>query len=433
MTRRPVVLHQRLGVYFTLVILLGVMLGAGGAGYVFDQWCRQMVRERVGSIWWPEARNARPAEGSRPPWAAMSMSANGSNAPSLKKPSQYEIISAPSQIADQLIRLPDLEFLIWYDPPNRVFYFWSHPAKGDFSPSEMLDDLERTKAGSEGRVRMIPADFPLCKYQFVGRGYLFGFNLTKSWMSFSRLFAMLGIPLAFFLIFLSWLITRAQGRRIVKAICGIEKSLKDIFMGNFEIEFEAREFTFTQRIANIMNQMFYFFNQNLKQREIKHQRDTLTGLYTRRYLMDGMEKEIKRTKRYNRALSFILIDIDHFKLFNDNYGHLLGDKVLSQTSRIIMAETRETDIVGRYGGEEIGIILSETLIKQAMIVAEKLRKLVELSKYTYNGKTVNVTISMGVTSFIGGEEDTVLGIIQRADEALYEAKKNGRNRVCRRI
>lgn len=433
MSRRPIVLHRRLGGYFTLLILLGAVLGAGGAGYVFDQWCRQMVQERAGSIWWPEAVNARPAGRFTPPGAALPISDDNSKVLSLEKPSQYEIVSVPSLIASQLIRLPGLEFLIWYDHPRKIYYFWEHPANAAFYPSQMVAEFERVKAGSEGRVRLIPAAFPRCKYQLTGKKYLFCFDMTKSWARFGRLAAVMGIPLVFLLIFLVWLITLAQGRRIVKAIHGIEKSLKDVFMGNYDIKFEAREFTFTQQVANIMNQMFYFFNQNLKQREIKHQRDILTGLFTRRYLLDAMEKEIKRTKRYNHALSFILIDIDHFKLFNDTYGHLLGDKVLSQTARIFKQGTRETDIVGRYGGEEIGIILSETVIKQALIVAEKLRKLVEISKYTYNGKTVNVTISMGVTSFLGGEEDTVPGLIQRADEALYEAKRNGRNRVCRRI
>ncbi len=393
-----------------------------------------MVRERAGSIWWPEeVVKAGPAGRFTPLWDALPISGAGNKALSLKKPSQYEIVSVPALMASQLIRLPGLEFLIWYDQLRRIYYFWEHPAKAGFYPSQMVADLERVKDGSEGRVRLIPAAFPLGKYQLTGKKYLFCFDMTKSWARFSRLCAVMGIPLVFLLIFLVWLITLAQGRSIAKAIHGIDKNLKDVFMGNYDIKFEAREFTFTQQVANIMNQMFYFFNQNLKQREIKHQRDILTGLYTRRYLLDAMEKEIKRTKRYNHALSFILIDIDHFKLFNDTYGHLLGDKVLSQTARVFKQETRDTDIVGRYGGEEIGVILSETMIKEAMVVAEKLRKLVEISKYTYNGKTVNVTISMGVTSFIGGEEDTVQGIIQRADEALYEAKRNGRNRVCRRI
>jgi diguanylate cyclase (GGDEF)-like protein len=410
-----------------------VVLGAVGAGYIFDQWCRQMVRERTDSIWWPETVNARPAGGSTPPWADLPISDNGDKASSLKKPAQHEMISVPSLLAGQLIRLPGLEFLIWYDHTKRIYYFWGHPANAGFHPSQMVAELERVPAGSEGRVRLIPSAWPLWKYQLSGKKYLFCFDLTKSWVRLGRLSAVMGMPLVLLLIFLLWLITLVLGRRMVKAIRGIEHSLKDIFMGNYDIKFEAREFAFTQQVANIMNQMFYFFKQNVKQREISHQRDNLTGLYTRRYLINAMEKEIKRTKRYNHALSFILIDIDHFKLFNDTYGHLLGDKVLSQTARIFREETRETDIVGRYGGEEIGVILSETVIKEALIVAEKLRKLVEISKYTYNGKTVNVTISMGVTSFIGGEEDTVPGIIQRADEALYEAKRNGRNRVCRRI
>lgn len=426
MTKQPVVFHRRLGVYLTLAVLFCAVLAALGAGFIFDQWCREMVRERASSI-------RGPAGGSTPPWAALPISGNGSNALPLKKPSQYEIVSVPPLLDSQLIRLPGLDYLLWYDSQKKKYYFWSHPANAGFLPSEMVDELERMKARSEGRVKIITEVFPLCKYQLAGKKYLCRFDMTENFKRLGLLSAIIGIPLVFLLIFLLWWITYSQSGRMVKAIDGIEKSLRDIFMGNYEIKFAAQGFTFTQRIANIISQMVYFFNQNLKQREIKHQRDILTGLYTRRYLLDAMEKEIKRTKRYNHALSFIMIDIDHFKLFNDTYGHLLGDKVLSQTARILKEQTRETDIIGRYGGEEMGIVLSETLIKQALGVAEKLRQQVEKSKYTYNQKTVHVTISMGVTSFLGGDEDTVQRMIQRADEALYDAKKNGRNRVCRRI
>jgi len=150
-------------------------------------------------------------------------------------------------------------------------------------------------------------------------------------------------------------------------------------------------------------------------------------------LMNMLEKEIGRTKRYQRPLSFVMCDIDHFKKFNDTYGHQMGDRVLTRTAEILKENTRETDIVGRYGGEEIGVILSETHLKDAMMVAEKLRRMVESAKLTYKNQTVQITLSLGVTSFLGEEKDTVHGIIERADKALYEAKQAGRNQVRRRI
>ncbi|MCK5219605.1 GGDEF domain-containing protein, partial [bacterium] len=194
----------------------------------------------------------------------------------------------------------------------------------------------------------------------------------------------------------------------------------------------AREFVFTQRIANIMNQMIYFFNTQTEKSQKEFQRDPLMKIFTRRYLMDALEKETIRAQRYQRPLVFILVDIDHFKNFNDTYGHLMGDKVLQQTAKILKAETRETDIIARYGGEEIAIILSETELKDGTIVAEKLREAVEKNKFSFQKQTVHVTISLGVT-ILDNTEDTIMTLIHRADEALYTAKQNGRNQVCEKI
>jgi diguanylate cyclase (GGDEF)-like protein len=152
-------------------------------------------------------------------------------------------------------------------------------------------------------------------------------------------------------------------------------------------------------------------------------------LFNRRYLSNIMENEIKRCRRYRRTFTFILLDIDHFKTFNDTYGHLMGDRVLVKTAEILKENTRETDVVARYGGEEIAILLSEVDHEGAKIVAEKLRTRVAESSYSYKEKTVNVTISLGITQFDPERNDSITELIERADRALYQAKSDGRNCV----
>jgi diguanylate cyclase (GGDEF)-like protein len=213
----------------------------------------------------------------------------------------------------------------------------------------------------------------------------------------------------------------------------LEDNLTALKAGRGYQTFEANATNLVQITADLLNQLVEFYTHNLEKQEVEHQRDTLTQLYTRKHLMENMELEIKRAKRYQHPLSFIMIDIDHFKKFNDEYGHLMGDHVLKQASQLIRENTREVDLVARYGGEEIAVVLMDTPLKHARLVAEKLRVMMEKAEFTYNEQTVHVTISLGVTSFLGGENDTLQAIIQRADEALYEAKNSGRNQVRRKI
>lgn len=157
--------------------------------------------------------------------------------------------------------------------------------------------------------------------------------------------------------------------------------------------------------------------------------DALTGLHNRRWLEDTYQREIKRSNAGNYPLSTIMLDIDHFKNVNDTYGHLAGDQVLVAVAQTINESLRPTDMPVRYGGEEFTVFLPSTSLENARIVAERLRKNMERTKIALpSGKVLNVTISIGVAERI--PSDTVSGIIERADKALYHAKENGRNRVC---
>jgi diguanylate cyclase (GGDEF)-like protein len=153
-------------------------------------------------------------------------------------------------------------------------------------------------------------------------------------------------------------------------------------------------------------------------------RDELTGLFNRRYFDQKLQEEINRCSRYERKLSLILGDIDHFKSYNDDFGHQKGDEVLQAVSEMIRRSCRSSDTAARYGGEEMVIILPETDMKGAYHVAEKARKLIEARAGEVAGKTV--TISMGIASY-GPESEGPAELIASADKALYKAKSAGRN------
>jgi two-component system, cell cycle response regulator len=155
--------------------------------------------------------------------------------------------------------------------------------------------------------------------------------------------------------------------------------------------------------------------------------DGLTGIFNRRFFEMRITEEIDRAKRFGSGMSVIMIDIDHFKRLNDEFGHLLGDEVLRQVASIFSQQLRKIDVVCRYGGEEFVVVLSQTDAEHAQTVAEKLRKTVET--WQFPGVPRTVAISAGVATFPehGGERDL---LVEAADRGLYLAKQGGRNRVC---
>ena len=157
--------------------------------------------------------------------------------------------------------------------------------------------------------------------------------------------------------------------------------------------------------------------------------DPLTGLYNRRQIMTRLEEECERIQRGGIGLSCIMLDVDHFKQVNDTYGHQQGDEVLKMIARQARASLRAYDVVGRYGGEEFIVLLPETDLETAQAVAERLRMAIQTSAIlkTATGQPQPTTVSLGLTQWRSG--DTVDALIHRADEALYRAKANGRNRI----
>ena len=157
--------------------------------------------------------------------------------------------------------------------------------------------------------------------------------------------------------------------------------------------------------------------------------DHLTGLFSRKVLLDRLEEEIPRHTRLKIPLSCLMLDIDHFKSINDRYGHQAGDAVLKEIAEILLKNSRKYDIVCRYGGEEFIIVLPSTDMKSAMIIAEKIRGKINKCKIAYNAELIRTTISIGASQMRTDKEENTDNFIKRADDALYKAKNNGRNKV----
>ena len=157
--------------------------------------------------------------------------------------------------------------------------------------------------------------------------------------------------------------------------------------------------------------------------------DQLTGLYNRRAFADMAEKEVGRARRYQRPLALILFDIDHFKNVNDTHGHLVGDQVLRILTEKVTKTTRSTDFVCRYGGEEFIVLMPEARREEALAMAERLREMVSGITVVAPEGTLSMTISLGIAALRPEEDETLEGLIDRADKAMYEAKAAGRNTV----
>jgi len=192
-----------------------------------------------------------------------------------------------------------------------------------------------------------------------------------------------------------------------------------------------------ERLLKLLVNAFEITLKNLQLRNrIQAQaiKDGLMGIFNHRYMKIKLEEEMARSKRYDSPLSMIIADVDYFKKFNDTHGHLLGDKVLKEIALILMDSVRETDIVARYGGEELAILLPETPLQAACEVAERIRR--NVAKQAFTGKEqqqVALSVSIGVSCLDQEPELEPSELIIRTDTALYRAKHQGRNQICQAI
>lgn len=216
------------------------------------------------------------------------------------------------------------------------------------------------------------------------------------------------------------LLTSKSERKDV--IEGLDSGADDFIVKPFDHGELKSRVKIGERIINLESRIMEMANK-----------DFLTGILNRRAFMERMEEEIVRSVREHKIFSLILIDIDHFKTINDSYGHQVGDLVLQKVTGRLSEIIRPYDSLGRYGGEEFVVCSPERNMDQSAIIAERMRRNTEEIKIKLPDNTlfpIQITASFGVACFMEGIDDNTDAIIKRADDALYRAKSEGRNRVC---
>jgi diguanylate cyclase (GGDEF)-like protein len=156
----------------------------------------------------------------------------------------------------------------------------------------------------------------------------------------------------------------------------------------------------------------------------------LTGTMNKRYFLETLNRSIATSLRQKHPLTVVMLDVDHFKAVNDTYGHLVGDEVLREFGRRVGQASREDDLLARYGGEEFCLLLSATGPSEAFDVAERCRSAICQTPFETTAGPLTITASFGFATLDAARSETGLELIHRADEKLYEAKRQGRNRVC---
>jgi two-component system cell cycle response regulator len=254
----------------------------------------------------------------------------------------------------------------------------------------------------------------------------------------------------FHLVITDWLMPRLNGLELVKKIRESEhksytyiimltaKDDKDNIVFGLESgvdEYLTKPFNGRELVARVASGMRILrLEEQLKlaqqQMEILAMRDELTGLLNRRAIEEYAESEFNMTERKVRALSVILLDIDHFKNVNDRFGHKTGDYALQQVAKVLTSNLRNYDRVGRWGGEEFMLILPDTQLKDALAAAERVRIEISAMKISLEaGETFSIHISLGVACTTS-QFSSLTKLIDAADQAMYLAKEAGRNRVC---
>lgn len=219
---------------------------------------------------------------------------------------------------------------------------------------------------------------------------------------------------------------------ITSARDALDDKIKGLELG--ASDYLTKPFSLTELKARIqVGERIVRYRKTLKDQQVmlEHmaREDTLTGLCNRRHFMERAQEEWLRAQRYAHPLSVLISDIDYFKTINDHYGHAWGDTVLKEVGKTLLAHCRGSDLVARYGGEEFTVLLFETTTGGALEVAERLRLAVKALVFEHPSGTIHITMSFGVASLQNDHLQRLTELIEEADQALYSAKQNGRDRV----
>jgi diguanylate cyclase (GGDEF)-like protein len=207
-------------------------------------------------------------------------------------------------------------------------------------------------------------------------------------------------------------------------VTGINAGASDYITKHFETEVLLAKIKSLIRLKELQDEL----KKANKLLENLATTDGLTGIYNHRFFYEKLNEEFERSKRYSSYLSLIMFDLDFFKKINDRYGHMVGDSVLVEMSKIVLSNIRKNDIFARYGGEEFVLLLPHTNAEGALHEAERIRKAIESNHFQHLEKRGDVTISLGVVTFPSKYINQPEDMVKLADAALYEAKRLGRNR-----
>ena len=220
------------------------------------------------------------------------------------------------------------------------------------------------------------------------------------------------------------------GRLIVRPLEQLTQGAGEVAAGNLDVDLPVRGGGEVAYLTQMFNEMVTRIRAAHDKLERLSETDGLTGLANRRHLMEALDVEEKRGTRYGHAFSLLMIDVDHFKKYNDTYGHQAGDVALTRVGTVLKESIRDVDRAGRYGGEEFAVVLPETPLAAALVVAERIRARMEGEKLPVKSGEASVTLSIGVAER-PTHAATAAEIVAVADAALYDAKEEGRNKVMK--
>jgi len=323
----------------------------------------------------------------------------------------------------------------------------SQPISESFLETKMKDTITRNLFAKEGEphrylsYHRTPVVGALKKMSELGWGVVAEKERAKAYAQIVRL-RNVTLALVVVLLFCIGLAAYLLSLSLVRPLGRLTGAAAKVAAGDLEVDIPVRGSSEVGYLTEVFNDMvarlrqgreeLAAINETLRQKnEELHEisiTDSLTGLYNRKHLMETLDKEVARSQRHDHTFALLVIDIDHFKKYNDTYGHLAGDEVLRILASVFKDSIRSCDYAARYGGEEFIVILPEIGPEEGVQAAERIRNMAAEEKFAGKKKRVKVTVSVGVASYPQSGEDSE-SIIREADAALYKAKERGRNRV----